>query len=163
MPVKRKFPYRAALVACGGGCGAEKEEGGCAYGCTGCGACVDECRFDAIRINQNGVAEVLEDRCAACGACVRACPKNLIHIHQCANYIIVKCSNRDKGAAARKQCQTSCIGCGVCERTCTAGAIRVRENCAAIDEALCLSCGMCAVKCPRHAIYDLRGILTARR
>lgn len=37
------------------------------------------------------------------------------------------------------------------------------KNCAVIDEASCLSCGMCAVKCPRHAIYDLRGIFTKVR
>ena len=47
-------------------------------------------------------------------------------------------------------------------KTCTAGAIRVTDNCAVIEESVCLSCGMCAVKCPRHAIYDLRGIYTAK-
>ena len=26
-----------------------------------------------------------------------------------------------------------------------------------------IGCGMCAVKCPRHAIHDLRGIFTAVR
>lgn len=160
MAVKKKFPYRAALVACNGGCRAEAGETGCAYGCTGCGSCVSACQFDAVAINGNGVAEVSEDRCAACGACVRACPQQIIRIHDCANPIVVKCSNRDKGAAARKQCPVSCIGCGMCEKLCTAGAVRVRENCAVIDESLCLSCGMCAVRCPRHAIHDLRGIFT---
>ena len=38
--------------------------------------------------------------------------------------------------------------------------ITVTENLSHIDESLCLSCGQCAVKCPRHAIVDLRGILT---
>ena len=75
---------------------------------------------------------------------------------------MVKCANHDKGAEARKECNVSCIGCGICQKTCTAGAIRVQENCAVIDETYCLSCGMCSVKCPRHAIYDLRGILTAK-
>ena len=42
------------------------------------------------------------------------------------------------------------------------GAVKVTDNLSTIDEELCLSCGMCAVKCPRHAIYDLRGILTPR-
>ena len=158
MAVKKKFPYQAALVACNGGCRAEHGENGCAYGCTGCGSCVAACQFDAIAIRQNGVAEVTEEKCTACGACVRACPRKIIHIHECANYIVVKCSNRDQGAIARKQCQVSCIGCGLCGKTCTAGAVRVQENCAVIDESLCLSCGMCAVRCPRHAIHDLRGI-----
>ena len=67
---------------------------------------------------------------------------------------------KSKGAAAKKQGEVSCIGCGICEKTCTAGAIQITENHAVINEELCLSCGMCAVKCPRHVIYDLRGIYT---
>ncbi len=158
MAVKKKFPYRAALVACNGSCRAG--ENGCTYGCTGCGSCVSACKFDAIAINRDGVAQVSEEKCVACGACVRACPQQIIRLHDCANAIVVKCSNRDKGAATRKQCPVSCVGCGMCEKLCTSGAVRVRENCAVIDESLCLSCGMCAVKCPRHAICDLRGIFT---
>ena len=91
------------------------------------------------------------------------CPQNLIKIHECANYIVVKCSNKEKGAVARKQCEVSCIGCGICEKTCTAGAIHVEDNCAVIQEDICLSCGMCSVKCPRHVIHDLRGVFTAVR
>jgi ferredoxin len=160
MAFKKKFPYKAAFVACNGDCGATTQDPKCAYGCIGCGACVSACKFDAIHLNDNGTAQVDEEKCIACGACARACPQKLIHIHECANYIVVKCSNRDKGADARKQCAVSCIGCGICQKTCTAGAVTVQENLAVVDEALCLSCGMCAVKCPRHAIDDLGGILT---
>lgn len=160
MAVQKKFPRRAALAACNGGCRAEAGEKGCVYGCTGCGSCASACKFGAIAVGADGVARVSEEKCVACGACVRACPQKIIRIHECANYIVVKCSNRDKGAGARKQCQVSCIGCGICERRCTAGAVRVQENCAVIDESRCLSCGMCAVGCPRHVIHDLRGIFT---
>ncbi|MEA4966029.1 MAG: 4Fe-4S binding protein [Oscillospiraceae bacterium] len=160
--MKKKFPYRAALVACNGGCRASQDEPKCGYGCIGCGACAAACKFGAISVNGDGVAEVDEEKCVACGACARVCPQKIIRIHECANYIVVKCSNRDRGADARKECRVSCIGCGICEKACTAGAIRVRENCAVIDEDRCLSCGMCSVKCPRHAIYDLRGIFTRK-
>ena len=34
-----------------------------------------------------------------------------------------------------------------------------REIVEQLNEQGLLSCGMCAVKCPRHAIADLRGIL----
>ena len=47
--------------------------------------------------------EVDEEKCMACGACVKVCPQKIIHIHECANYIVVKCSNKKKGAEARKQ------------------------------------------------------------
>ena len=148
----KKFPYMAAIVAC-------KGDHACSYGCKGCGNCIEVCKFDAIHINDNGVAFVDEDKCIACGMCVRACPQNIIHIHDCANYIVVKCSNHDKGVEARKQCDVSCIGCGICERTCTAEAISVKNYCAEIDEKYCLSCGMCLIKCPRHVINDTLGIL----
>ena len=121
------------------------------------------CEFEAIALNEYGVAEVNEDKCIACGKCVRECPRELIRIHECANPIVVKCSNKDAGKDARKMCEVSCIGCGICQKLCPAGAITVTDNLSQIDESICLSCGQCAVKCPRHAIYDLRGVLTAKR
>lgn len=161
MAVKKKFPYRAAVVACNGGCRAS-EDPGCKYGCIGCGECVEACKFGAIAINEIGVAEVDEQACIACGKCAKVCPQGVIHVHEVANYIVVKCSNKEKGKAAREVCKVSCIGCGLCEKNCTADAIHVIDNCAVIDESKCLSCGMCAVKCPRHAIVDLRGVLTEK-
>ena len=109
MAVKKRFPYQAALVACNGGC---RATAACEYGCVACGLCVGVCKFDAIEINSFGVAQVNEGKCIACGACVRECPRELIHIHECANPIVVKCSNKDLGKNARKYCEVSCIGCG---------------------------------------------------
>lgn len=159
MAIKKKFPYRLAVVACKGECPA-KANLLCKYGCVGCGNCIAVCKFDAITLNENGIARVDEEKCIACGMCQRVCPRQIIHIRECANYIVVKCSNKDRGKEARKVCPSSCIGCGICERTCTAEAIRVIDNCAVIEDAACLSCGMCAVKCPRHVLADKRGILT---
>ena len=70
MAIKKKFPYRAALVACNGGCrAAGSEDGGCKDGCIGCGACIEKCKFGAISMNEYGVAEVDEEKCIACGLC----------------------------------------------------------------------------------------------
>ena len=97
MAIKKRFPYRAALVACNGGCrAAGSEDDGCKDGCIGCGACIEKCKFGAISMNEYGVAEVDEEKCIACGQCAKVCPQNLIKIHECANYIVVKCSNKEK-------------------------------------------------------------------
>ena len=61
MAVKKKFPYRAAVVACNGGCRSAEGEAGCADGCIGCKACIDKCKFGAIFINEYGVAEIEEE------------------------------------------------------------------------------------------------------
>ena len=158
MAVKKKFPYRSALVACNGGCHV-KEGQSCENGCIGCGICVSVCPLRAVASKGVGVAEGGKAKCVACGKCVRECPKQVIHIHECANYIVVRCSNRQNGKEARQVCSVSCIGCGICEKTCTAGAVKVTDHCAVIDESVCLSCGMCVVKCPRHVLTDLRGII----
>lgn len=157
MAFQKKFPYRSAYVACQGTCRDGQQQ--CEYGCIGCEKCVENCRFDAISIGEGGVAVIDSETCIACGKCVRVCPQQIIHIHECGNFIVVKCSNKEKGKAAKDVCSSSCIGCGMCEKTCTAQAVRVIENCAVIREDECLSCGMCVVKCSRNAIVDTRGII----
>lgn len=68
-------------------------------------------------------------------------------------------SDKDKGKSVIEVQESKCIGCRLCEKICTASAIRVIDKKAVISQTSCLSCGMCAVKCPRKAIVDLRGIL----
>lgn len=168
MAIKRKFPIRVATVYCNGGCRAKRDERGmlCKYGCVACEACVNACRFDAIHINEYGVAETDEEKCIGCGACMRVCPKELIRIRIQDNSILPLCSNKDKGfdpktkTGARTQCDVSCIACGLCVRNCPADAIHIEQFHAVIDAERCLSCGACAVVCPRHVIHDRFGVLT---
>ena len=61
--------------------GALKVAGGptaCSFGCLGFGSCVAACQFDALHINDKGVAEVDKEKCTNCGACREACPRKLI-------------------------------------------------------------------------------------
>ena len=69
--------------------------------------------------------------------------------------------NQALGAQTRKDCDKGCIACGICVRNCPAGAIRIEENHAVIDEDRCIACGMCAVKCPKGVIHDRDGIFAA--
>jgi len=40
--------------------------------CNGCGACLERCQMDAIRL-ENNIATINRDRCIGCGLCVTAC------------------------------------------------------------------------------------------
>ena len=187
MPVKKRFPPRVATVYCNGGCRAVKKvdyeaedcvvaaslcDGGplaCAWGCLGCGSCAAACRFQAIHINEHGVAEVDEEKCIGCGACARKCPRQLIALRLQGNCIVPLCSNQERGydpktkTGARTVCEVSCIACGLCVKNCPADAIHLIENHAVIDEGACLACGMCSTVCPRRVIVDKRGVLTPTR
>mgnify|MGYP000865799362 CR=1 FL=1 len=178
--VKQKRKSNIALVRCNGGMRAKAKidrsaitgdctavlenhpEGmlQCSSGCLGLGSCVSSCSFDAIQINDNGVAEVDAETCTGCGLCVKTCPQNLITLISSEMTIMPRCSNHDKAADARAACEVSCIACRICEKNCPVGAIEVIDNCAVIDEDICVSCGMCAVKCPRGTIVDSDGIFT---
>lgn len=169
---------KVAVVRCNGDCvarphkleydGAKKcailaanfaGETDCAYGCLGCGDCVDACQFGAIKMNkETGLPEVDDDKCVACGACVKACPKAIIELRNKGpknRRLFVSCVNKDKGAVAMKACKNACIGCGKCMKECAFDAIKVENNVAYIDYMKCKMCRKCAAACPTHAIHEL--------
>ena len=119
----------------------------CRYGCLGCGDCAKVCVSHAITVI-NGVAVVNTERCVGCGLCTKECPKQIISMVPQETPAAVYCSNRDKGADARKACKNACIGCKKCEKTCPNQAISVVNNCAEIDYSKCTGCGACAEACP---------------
>lgn len=46
--------------------------------CTGCGTCVANCPYGAIRMNDEGIAEVLAAACKGCGCCGATCPEKAV-------------------------------------------------------------------------------------
>lgn len=167
--VTAQEPVRARVL-CSGACGKAKEkcryEGvqdciaadrmygsdkACAFGCMGLGTCVSVCRYGAVSV-QDGIAHVDPARCTGCGACASVCPKHLIVLIPATATQVVDCHSADPGAAVRKVCDAGCIGCKICEKSCPAGAVRVTDNLAVIDQSLCTHCGTCAAKCPRKVI-----------
>lgn len=46
--------------------------------CAGCGACINFCPHNAIKINNDGKAEIDEKKCRQCGKCMESCPFNAI-------------------------------------------------------------------------------------
>jgi ferredoxin len=45
--------------------------------CSGCGTCVDRCKFNAIELKDD-IATITEDYCLGCGLCHVTCPENAI-------------------------------------------------------------------------------------
>ena len=135
----------AAAAKVGGGLTA------CSFGCMGLGDCEAACPYDAIHVC-NGVAVVDEKKCKACAMCVKACPRKIISIVPLKNSAVIRCSNKDKGAAARKACTSACIGCKKCEKNCPTGAVTVKDFCATVDPKLCNGCGACVDNCPQKCI-----------
>lgn len=128
----------------------------CAYGCLGCGDCVEACPYDAMRLDpETGLPVVLTDRCVGCGKCVKACPRGIIEL-ACANevksHVWVACMNRDRGPVAMKECEVSCIGCGKCVKVCPAQAVAVNSFVARINPTVCTGCEACVEACPRKSI-----------
>ena len=56
------------------------------------------------------------EKCAGCGLCVAKCPNHLISIVPKAEKAVITCSNHEKGAVVRKECQNGCIGCMKCSK-----------------------------------------------
>ena len=119
----------------------------CSYGCLGCGDCATICPADAICVT-DGVAHVDTRKCLGCGVCVAACPKHIISLVPQETAAAVFCSNKDKGADARKACKNACIACKKCEKACPTDAITVIDNCAVIDYSKCTGCKECVAGCP---------------
>ena len=119
----------------------------CRFGCLGFGDCANACPSDAICIS-DGIAHINTARCLGCGLCAKTCPKKIINMIPQETATVVMCSNKQKGADAKKACKNACIGCKKCEKTCPHGAITVTDNLAVIDYEKCVHCEACVNACP---------------
>ena len=130
----------------------------CENCCLGMGSCVKVCKFDAIKVNEKGVAEVDPEKCTSCGACINICPKGVIKLTPYSKSVAIACSNKNKGKAVKAVCTVGCIGCGICEKNCPFEAVKINKetNLPEFDYEKCKGCGVCAEKCPQNAIAMLK-------
>ncbi len=124
----------------------------CKYACLGFGDCVEVCPFDAIYINEYGVAEVDFLKCTGCGLCVKSCPQKIIKLVGCEYKVHIKCSSKDRGAFVKQICSVGCIGCGICAKVCHVKDIYLDSNLAVMKYDKCDNCKVCETKCPTGSI-----------
>ncbi len=123
----------------------------CQYSCVGLGDCVNVCKFDALKI-ENNLAVVDDEKCTACGMCVNVCPRQVIELIPRTATVIVRCRSSAGAKDARTACTHACIGCKRCEKACEFNAIHVANGYATIDYDKCTKCGECVKVCPDNCI-----------
>jgi len=149
--VKDRFLYQGTeeCVAANLVLGGQKE---CVYGCLGFDSCAKVCPFGAIKMSDEGLPLVDENKCKACNKCVMICPKKLFSLVPIIGKVYVACSSRDLGKDTKAVCPAGCIACRLCEKACKFDAIHVIDNLAVIDYNKCTSCGECVKVCSMKTI-----------
>jgi electron transport complex protein RnfB len=149
--VKDRFLYEGIkdCVAANQVLGGQKS---CVYGCLGFGDCVRVCPFDAIRMSEEGIPIVDEQKCKACNKCVLICPKKLFTLVPVNKKVYVACTSKNTAKDTQLACPVGCIACRKCEQICPVDAIHVIDNLAVIDYNKCISCGKCVDVCPTKTI-----------
>ncbi len=132
----------------------QKGNKGCEYGCLGYGNCETVCPFGAIRMDEDGLPDISDDRCTGCGICVKECPRGVLELIPKAVKVYVACNSDRKGASVRKVCDVGCIACKLCEKNCPHDAIKVEDNLARIDPLSCKNATICIFRCPTNCIID---------
>jgi RnfABCDGE-type electron transport complex B subunit len=105
----------------------------CKYGCLGLADCIKVCPFDALKMGEDGLPKVDEEKCASCGKCVEACPRGLFKMVPLDQRVFVLCSSKDSGGEARKTCKVACIGCKICEMKEGTGVFTIKDYLAYVD------------------------------
>lgn len=127
----------------------------CQDGCLGRGTCVRVCPFDAIVINEKGIAVIDPEKCTGCGKCVGVCPRKIISLIPRVHKIFLACSNHDRGAKVKKYCSVGCTACTLCVKATPSGAISMVNNLPVLDYSKEENFIPAAYACPSNCFVDL--------
>lgn len=129
---------------------------GCDYGCMMYYSCFHACKFNAIRIDEEGLPVIIPENCTACRACVKACPKKIIRMVPKKSLVFIICNSKDRAKDVTEVCSRGCIGCTKCVKVCPVQAIHMEEGLAVIDHNICNNCKDCIPVCPVSVIHERR-------
>ncbi len=129
----------------------------CPRGCEGLGDCVRVCLFGALRMGENGLPAVDEQKCTACGQCVTACPKHLIAIEPYDSTVFLACSTDLAPKDARQACQVACLACRLCLKACPHDALVWDGRRPVRVDDKCVGCGLCVDACKQGVLVYARG------
>ncbi len=132
----------------------------CKNGCLGLADCVRACPFDALKIGEGGIAQVIPEKCTGCGVCVTVCPKDLFRLYPRSRRIELACKAVDKASIVRATCMVGCTTCRKCVSKCPAGAIEWDGRTILIDHVKCLAYGpscneACVDICPTNVLHRI--------
>lgn len=128
----------------------------CQYGCLGFGDCVDVCSFDALRMGDNGLPIVDDDKCTGCELCVKACTKGIMQMIPRSAQIYVACSSQDRGKEVKAVCEVGCNGCTLCAnpKTSPSGSIKMDGFLPVVDYSIEENLVAAKHKCPTNSFID---------
>ncbi len=129
----------------------------CPQACEGLGDCVVACVFDAIRITDEMLPVIDEDKCTGCGKCVNDCPKAALMLHPYPERLSVGCGNQVAPKLVRKVCQVGCLHCKLCVRTCPYDALAWEGNLPHRVDGKCRMCGLCLDVCKTKVMHFAPG------
>ena len=83
-----------------------------------------------MKMQDNGLPYVFEDKCTGCGLCVEACPKGIMELVPRSQKVFLGCVNKDAGKAVREVCSVGCIACGLCAKPkiTPSGKVYMKDN-----------------------------------
>lgn len=70
--------------------------------------CIDSCPVDAIRKNEQGLVEIVDEECIGCADCIQACPAGAIKMHS-ESGIAFKCDLCDGSPKCVDYCPNNAI------------------------------------------------------
>ncbi|MDZ7330507.1 MAG: RnfABCDGE type electron transport complex subunit B [candidate division KSB1 bacterium] len=130
----------------------------CVYGCLGYGTCVESCPFGAMRMGDDGLPIVIEEKCTGCGMCVAACPRGIMKLIPVSQKIFLGCVSQDKGKAVKQVCKVGCTACTLCAnpKVTPSGSIQMKGNLPEIINIKADDLANAVEKCPSHC-FVVRG------